>query len=81
MANQTVKVKVIPKARADAVVGFENGELKVKVMAPPDKGEANRSVSRLLAKHYNIPIRDVILLKGETSRHKIFLLELGPVSE
>lgn len=76
MAQQSIKVKVTPKARSNEVVGFEGDELKVKVMAPPDKGEANRAVIRLLAEHFKIPSRDVILLKGETSRHKVFLLML-----
>ncbi|NGX60671.1 MAG: hypothetical protein K940chlam9_00138 [Chlamydiae bacterium] len=42
-----LKVKVIPNARQTQVVGWENDHLKVKVTAPPEKGEANRAVIAL----------------------------------
>lgn len=67
-------VKVIPQAGKEQIVGEENGELKIKVTAPPEKGEANRAVVRLLAKQLQLPQRDIVLLSGEHSRHKRFCI-------
>lgn len=68
-------VKVTPKASQEGIVGWKEGELRVKVSAPPEKGEANKAVSKLLAKTFKISQQRVVLLRGETSRKKEFLLE------
>lgn len=67
-------VKVIPRARKEEIVGWQEGRLKIKVCAPPDKGEANRAVIRLLSKTYTLPQYKIVLIKGETGRQKEFLL-------
>lgn len=67
-------VRVIPKAGKEEIVGWHDGRLKIKVTAPPEKGEANRAVVRLLSKILVIPQHRIVLLKGETSRQKDFLL-------
>lgn len=72
--SKIISVKVIPKAKISGV--FEEGKiLKVKVHAPAEKGKATSEVIRLLAAHFNVNISSVILLEGETSRHKIFRIE------
>ncbi|MCP5469316.1 MAG: DUF167 domain-containing protein [Chlamydiales bacterium] len=69
-----IVVKVTPKAKKEEVL--DEGEfLRVKVTAAPDKGEANRACIKLLAKHFDVPQRDVILIRGETARTKTFLIE------
>ena len=69
-----VPVKVTPKARENRIVGWENGQLKIKVTAAPEKGEANQGVIILLANLFHVPQRDVILLHGGASRSKLFCL-------
>ena len=68
-------VKVIPKSRQNGLVGWENGLLKVKVHAPPEKGEANLAVVLLLARILHLPQKNIILVQGSTSRTKLFCLE------
>lgn len=68
-------VKVLPKSRQDLIVGWENQRLKIKVRSPPERGEANKAVIRLISKSLEIPQNQVILLKGATSRQKIFLIK------
>ncbi len=70
-----LNVKVTPKARENRVVGFENDVLKVKVTAAPEKGAANHAVVQLLSKYFDIPQRDFILLRGESSRLKTFRID------
>lgn len=67
-------VKVTPKAKKEQIVGWENGVLKVKITAAPEKGEANLALIRLLSKTLGIPQRDIILLRGHSSRIKQFAL-------
>jgi len=42
-------VRVQPKARASAIVGWQAGTLRVRVTAAPEDGRANRAVIELLA--------------------------------
>ncbi len=65
-----IPIKVIPKASKNAIVGWEQEELKVKVHAPPDKGKANEELIAFLAKSWKIPPSLFSIYSGETSRHK-----------
>ncbi len=69
-----LKIKVIPKARKSEIVGIEEEELKIRISAPPEKGEANAELLNFLSKTFDIPKRDIFLLSGQTSRHKKVLL-------
>lgn len=67
----TVAVKAIPKASKDEVVGLmEDGSLKVKVAAAPERGKANAAICELLAKEFGVPKRNVRVVHGETSHNK-----------
>ena len=70
-----IVVKVTPKAKKEEVIKEED-LYRVKVTAAPEKGEANRACIKLLAKHFGVPQRDIILIRGETSRIKHFLVEV-----
>lgn len=68
-------VRVQPRARQNEVVGWQDGTLRVRVTAPPQDGEANRAVSRLLAETFGVPISRVVLVRGAASRDKVFRIE------
>lgn len=59
-----------PKSSKNEVVGPHNGELKIKITAPPIDGRANEGLIEFLSDYFDIPKRDVVLVKGETGRHK-----------
>lgn len=67
-------VRVIPHASKEEIVGWHEGRLKIKVSAPAEKGAANRAVVCLLSKTLGIRQHRIVLVKGETSRQKDFLL-------
>ena len=67
-------VKVTPGAREEAVTLAETAVL-VKVRAPADKGAANEAVAVLLAGALGIPRSRLALLRGATSRQKLFGVE------
>ena len=68
-------VKVVPRASKNAIVGWENEELKVRLNAVPEKGEANEELIAFLAKSWKIPKSAISIHSGETSRHKKLLFK------
>ncbi|MBA2369808.1 MAG: DUF167 domain-containing protein [Candidatus Protochlamydia sp.] len=48
--EQVLKIKVISKAACTEIVGWVNGELKIRLAAVPAKGEANAELVRFLPK-------------------------------
>jgi len=69
-----LEIKVIPNAKRDEII--ERGkEFIVKVTAPPENGKANKSVIKLLSKHFKVKKGEVKIMVGEKSRHKV--VEIG----
>jgi hypothetical protein len=51
------------------------GEYKVRVLSPPEKGEANRELLRLLADYLEVPPSRLKIVGGLKSRQKLISLE------
>ena len=66
-----LKVKVVPVSSRDQIVGWLGDALKIKVMAPPEKGKANEAVVELLAAALGIATDDVIVVSGHSSPAKV----------
>jgi uncharacterized protein (TIGR00251 family) len=62
-----LRLKVVPGASRDEVVGLHGDRIRVKVTAPPEGGKANRAVVALLAERLGVARRDVEILQGESS--------------
>ncbi len=70
-------LKVTPKSSRNEIVGIgEDGSLKVRVTAAPEKGQANAAVCELLAREFGLPKRNVSILRGATSHTKTVLLTI-----
>ncbi len=65
-----LKIRVIPNAARDEVVGWQEDVLKVKVSAVPEDGKANKAVCKLLAGEIGCRPRQVTIISGEKSRTK-----------
>lgn len=65
-----IKIKVIPKASCTEIVGWVNGELKIRLAALPAKGEANAELVRFLAKTLKIAKSSIQIIQGDTGRSK-----------
>ena len=72
-----IPLRVKPSAKQDTLIGPHGGRLKMTVVAPPEKGKANRQVLSLLAKTFGLAASSVSLVHGETSPDKVARLELG----
>lgn len=69
-----LSVKVLPSSSKDRVMGEHSGQLKVAVIAPPDRGKANKAVIKVLAKWLAIKSANIYLIHGEKTKDKeIFL--------
>lgn len=65
-----ITVKVTPKAKQQRI-RIEGDVAKIYVTAPPEDGQANRAVEALIAEAMKLPIRDVSIVRGATSRTKL----------
>jgi len=66
-----IHVKVVPGSSRDTVVGWLGESLKVKVMAPPEKGRANLAVIALLARRLGIDPAAIEVVSGHASPAKV----------
>ncbi|MFN3823260.1 MAG: DUF167 domain-containing protein [Pseudorhodobacter sp.] len=70
-----ISLRVAPGARRNAIERDAQGELRAHVTAAPENGRANRAVQQLLAQALVIAPSRLCLVRGETSRLKVFRVE------
>jgi uncharacterized protein len=59
-----------PKSRASGIVGVFDGALRIAITAAPEKGKANDAIIKVLSEQLHIPMREISITTGQTSRHK-----------
>lgn len=62
---------VQPGAKRTEVSGLHGEALKIRLAAPPIEGRANEALLRFIAERFDVPQREVELLRGGQSRHKM----------
>jgi uncharacterized protein (TIGR00251 family) len=68
-----VCLQVQPRSSRDEFdAPYGDDSYKVRITAPPVDGQANKHLSRFLAKAFGVAVRDITLLSGETGRKKRF---------
>lgn len=70
MESVVVTLRVAPKSKQNAIVGWHGEALKIKVCAAPENGEANRAVIAVLALELGLPKAAFAFDSGLTSRNK-----------
>ncbi|HUX85411.1 MAG TPA: DUF167 domain-containing protein [Chloroflexota bacterium] len=68
---ERVRVHVRPSARRTAVVGYQEGILRIDLNAPPIDNRANDELVKLLARELGIARGRVSVRHGQTSRQKL----------
>ena len=71
----TFAVRVVVRASRSEITGEHNGALHVRITAPPVEGAANRELSRLLAKSFNLSQNAVEIISGANSRNKVVRIQ------
>ncbi len=66
-----IAVRVTPKASRDRIL-VEDDAIRVYVTTVPEDGKANKAVVKLLAKALGVPKTRLDLIRGATSRDKVF---------
>lgn len=67
-------VRVTPRSRRPGLE-LDGAVLRVGVTAPPEDGRANAAVAEVLAHALGVAKGRVVLLRGATSRDKVFRLD------
>ncbi len=70
-----IRIKAVPGAKRDQVVGRLGDRLKVRVAQPPEGGNANRAICELLAGELGVKPRAAGIASGESSAEKIIRIE------
>ena len=65
-------VKVHPNAGKDVLVSLGPGRFEAWVKAKPIDGQANHAVAQLIARSLQLSPGQVRLVKGHSSRRKVF---------
>ncbi len=71
-----IHIHVVPGSKKQSVEKqgqdiYGHEVYKVKIAEKPIDGEATRWALRAVAEHFGVPLRNVKLIAGETSREKI----------
>ena len=66
-----IAVRVTPKASRDRIL-VEDDAIRVYVTTVPEDGKANKAVVKLLSKALGVPKTRLDLIRGATSRDKMF---------
>ena len=66
-----IAVRVTPKASRDRIL-VEDDAIRVYVTTVPEDGKANKAVVKLLSKALGLPKTRLDLIRGATSRDKVF---------
>ena len=77
MTNPAVRfaVRLSPRSAATRVDGVVDGALRVRVAAPAVEGAANTALVRLIADELGLAGRNVRIVAGARTRHKLVMVE------
>jgi uncharacterized protein (TIGR00251 family) len=72
-----ISANVSPKSVIPGIERLGENTFKIKVKAPPEKGEANKETVAMIADYFHVPKSKVRILRGHTARIKIIEI-MGP---
>ncbi len=64
-------VVVVPRARKTEIVGRHGDAIKIRVAAPPEKGQANEELLSFLAQKLGVKREQLEIVAGASSRNKV----------
>jgi uncharacterized protein (TIGR00251 family) len=74
--NLLLSLRVQPRSRKDQFIEPYGDHYKVQITAPPIDGKANDHIVKFLANSFGVRRSQVSLQTGQTSRNKLFRIEL-----
>ena len=76
-----ITVRVVPRAARSGIAGTRDGDLLVRLNAPPVEGAANAELVEVIAGALGVPKRAISIAAGEKSRRKTIQVTGVPVDE
>jgi uncharacterized protein (TIGR00251 family) len=70
-----IRVRVIPNAKQNDIVGRIGSTVRLKVAAPAIDGRANEELCRFLSDFFEVKPRMVRIVRGEKGREKTVEIE------
>lgn len=70
-----IYVKVLPRSSRNEIKKIGENEYRIKLTAPPVKGEANFLLIKILAKHFGVSKNSIQIIGGKTAKTKIIDIE------
>ena len=70
-----IAVYIQPRAKRTEIAGRFGTDLKIRVAAPPIEQAANEELLAFVAQKLGVRQRDIRLIAGATSRHKVLEIE------
>jgi uncharacterized protein len=67
-----ISVRVKPNAKHEKIEKTGDKDFLIWVKERPQEGKANKAVIKVLSEYFGVPQSQVVLLKGQVSREKIF---------
>lgn len=77
-SDLVLRVRVQPRASRNEILDVCNGALRIRTMATPTDGKANKAVIGLLAEYLHVPPSRITLTHGHAHRNKRLIIT-GPV--
>lgn len=71
-------LQIQPRARRMGIVGHYGDRLKIAIAAPASEGRANQQLLRWLADVLDLPMQQLELIQGATSRAKRIRIRNAP---
>lgn len=75
-----LQLKVKAGAKQTRIVGVHDDQLKVQISTQPEHGKANQALIKWVATYFDVPMRNVSLLRGASSSQKQMLMRGADVS-
>ena len=66
-----ISIRVHPRSNRNVVEVADDGTVRVRVTASPEKGKANDAVVKLLADRLGAPKSSIAIVRGHRSRNKV----------
>lgn len=63
-------IKAVPGASRDSIAGALGDRLKLRIMAPPEGGKANKAICKLIAHTLNAKPRNITIEHGASNPEK-----------
>jgi len=67
-----ISVKLKPNAKENRIEKIDRDQFSIRVKARPQKNEANQAAIEILAEYFGVSKSGVKLLRGHTTRQKLF---------